>query len=91
MKAVDAWRKIAAGEEEEKEEDATEEKEIDDTKFILEHIKAAYELVDYYSNCKPQEIAGFIDPARRSSALAKKTKRLGNWFKELSRWLERGP
>jgi hypothetical protein len=92
MKAVDAWREIAAREEEqeeEKEEDATEKEEVDDTKFILEHIKVAYELVDYYSNCKPQEIAGFIDPARRSSALAKKTKRLGNWFKELSRWLER--
>jgi hypothetical protein len=72
------------------ESEEKEQEEIDDTKFILEHVAAAYELVRYYMACKPQQIAGFIDPARRSAALVKKTKRLENWFHELGYWLEQG-
>jgi hypothetical protein len=73
------------------ESEEQEQEEVDNTKFILEHVAAAYELANYYRGWKPQEIAGLIDPARRNAALVKKTKRLGNWFKDLGYWLERGP
>jgi ParB-like chromosome segregation protein Spo0J len=72
------------------EQESEEEEEIDHTKFILEHVAAAYELVNYYRGWKPQEIAGLIDPARRNAALVKKTKRLENWFHDLGYWLEQG-
>jgi hypothetical protein len=84
MKAADAWREIAAREKE------LEEEEVDDTKFIVEHLANAFELVEYYKGWKPQEIARLIDPARRNGAM-RKAKRLGNWLKDLGYWLERGP
>jgi hypothetical protein len=90
MTVNDAWRELTARRNSEEEEEVKEEEEINDTEFILERIKAAYELVAYYSNCKPREVAGFIDREKRSGVLAKKTKRLGNWLKDLGYWLDQG-
>jgi hypothetical protein len=83
MTASDAWRELGVRDEPE------EEEEVNDTKFVLEHLAHAFELVQYYKDWKPREVAGLIDPARRNSAM-RKAKRLGNWLKELGRWLDRG-
>jgi Protein of unknown function (DUF3102) len=81
----------AADEEEEDgapETGPVDEEEIDDNKFILERIAAAFELVERYKGCKALDIAGLVDPKRRRAA-ARKAKRLENWLHEVGYWLER--
>jgi hypothetical protein len=69
-------------------EEKTKE-EVDETEFILERVKAAFELVARYKGWKPHEIGGLFDQDRRADALATKARRAGELLRDLSRYLGR--
>jgi Protein of unknown function (DUF3102) len=70
-------------------DEADEKTEADETEFILERVKAAFELVARYKGWKPHEIGRLFDQDRRTDALATKARRAGELLRDLSQYLGR--